>query len=130
MFNLKTSKWHILVGSAEENQAAQEWLLSQGITWCNGNRKVDEGCKQSKVLSNYFSDGREVNKNGFMYSYSGFDNYQHNEEFELKLSYKTTISVDKVVYPTVDSPQQKQIKALEETIAQAAAQIQKLKEGI
>ena len=49
MFNLKTSKWHILVGSAEENQAAQEWLLSQGITWCNGDRKVDEGCKQSVV---------------------------------------------------------------------------------
>lgn len=128
MFNLKTSKWHILVGSAEENQVAQEWLLSQGITWCNGKCKVDEGCKQSKVLSNYFSDGGEVNKNGFMHSSSGFDNYRYNEEFELKLSYKATISVDKIVYPTVDSPQQKQIKALEETIAQAAAQIQKLKE--
>lgn len=122
-FNLKTCKWHINVNSAEEILAAQEWLISQGVTWCNGDSSVDTSVVQSKCLTNYHVNDK-LNHVGFMHCSYSYD----DPKYELKLKFK--ILVDKVIYPIVESEQQKQIKALEATIQMAQDQIQKIKEGM
>ena len=122
-FNLKTCKWHINLNSAEESLAAQEWLISQGATWCNGDSSVYTDVVQSKCLTNYHVNDK-LNSEGIMHCSYPYD----DPKYELKLKFK--ISVDTVTYPIVESEQQKQIKALEATIQMAQDQIQKIKEGL
>lgn len=129
MFDLKTQPWHIKVKSPEENYAAQKWLFSQGLTWCNGD--VDVDCLHSKILSNYFARQRkvndiEVNHEGFMHG--AYPSEFNNDDYELELQFEEKIVVVDFTFPTVkESPEQKKIRELEETIAKAQEQINKLK---
>lgn len=125
MFDLKTDKWFIRVANEAQANAAQEWAFEQGFAW-SGNKLLridfetwdDDG---SKAIGHGHNGGAGLGQAGTGY-------WESRGHHELKVDFK--LRIVNVVLPEVESPQQKQIKALEETIATAAAQIQKLKEGI
>ena len=129
MFDLKTQPWHIFVNSPEECQAAQEWLFSQGLTWCNGDVEVSN--LYARTLSNYFVIFGERN---FTLDIRGFVYDVHKNDYEdsskeLKLEFANKFVVNSYKTPVIETVQQKQIRELEETIAKAQEQIQSLKEG-
>lgn len=123
MFDLKTEKWFIRVNSEQESIAVQEWAFQQGIGWMN---KLE--------LRKDFSTWQLPSAIGFGHfggqslGQANVDYWERNGHKEIKAELK--LSVVDVELPAVESPQQKQIRELEETIATAAAQIKKLKEGV
>lgn len=124
MYNLKTNPWFILTDTPEESIAAQKWLQAQGVTWCNGDTKID--CTTSKVLCNYHlkSDGFDVSRTGFMHASSQKDFIEDSPELELKLNF--SLAVEEVVRYPLSQVEQK-IKALEASIEASLLEIAKLK---
>jgi hypothetical protein len=125
-FDFKSTPWFIRVDNIEESFAAQEWLFAQGVSWCNGDTKVDDVGKHS-VLTNYFVDNG-ISKNGFMHS---LNNRYNDPSKEIKLRFvQSKLVVDEAVMPEVKSAQQIKIEELEETIRKANEEIQELKKEI
>ena len=124
MFNVKKDKWFIRVASQQEANAAQKWAFAQGLGW--GDKfelrtdfySWDTNGASAAIGSGHFGGG--------CLGQASSTYWERHGHKEIKLTF--AFAVDTVIYPEVESPQQKQIKALEETIAQASAQIQKLKE--
>lgn len=124
MFDVKKDKWFVRVANKQEAIAVQEWAFSEGLGWCGS----------LELRTDFDAWGTDENSKAVGCGHFGGNSlgqapgtwWESNGHKEIKLTYK--FGVDTVIYPEVESPQQKQIKALEETIAQAAAQIQKLKE--
>lgn len=124
--NILEDKWFIRVANNQEAVAVQEWAFSQGLAW--GSKfevRTDfdkwDGVGSSAAIGSGHFGGNCLGQASASY-------WERHNHKEIKVTFK--FSVDTIVYPEVESPQQKQIKALEETIATATAQIQKLKEGI
>lgn len=126
MFDIKNEKWFIRVGNKQEAVAAQEWAFKQGLPW-GGKFKLrtDFESWDTKGVSAAIGAGH---CGGGCLVQASTSFWERNGHKEIKLTYKLT--VDTVTPPELESEQQKQIKALEATIAMAAAQIQKLKEEI
>lgn len=127
MFDLKTQPWFIVTNSKEEYRSIQEWLFSQELVWCDGETKVQTA--EAKYITNcWMEDGVPmVNRKGFMHGVGG---NSRPAEIEIFISYETKKTVYAVQFPEVESQQQKDIRALEATIAMAQEQIQKLKQEI
>lgn len=124
MYNLKTNPWFILTNTPEDSIAAQKWLQAQGVTWCNGDTKID--CTSSKVLCNYhlYSSGIAVNKTVFMHAESQTDFIKDSPDLELKLNFY--VAVDSVLrYPLSEVDQK--IRTLEKVVEDTMAEIAKLK---
>lgn len=120
-FNLHTMPWYIRVNNKAECEAAQLWLFEQGIDWFDNKkllRRVD-----TKFLTNVSCD-----KNVARLLWSDSEPPKGVEE--IILTFKTVIaSVEFPIVNSVVTEQQKQIKALEETIQKAAEQIALLKKS-
>lgn len=119
MFNIKTDPWFIRVNSEQEFEIIQDWL------------QENYGCclplfysVEFEYLTNTLWTG-QVEDAFVMYGQG--DPLGTVSRKEIKLTFKTI--VNSVEYPEVNSPQQIQIAALQETIEKAAMQIKLLKEG-
>jgi hypothetical protein len=125
MFDVKNDKWFVRVANKQEAIAAQDWAFSEGLSW-NGRTTLRHDyhlwdMDGGTAIGSGHCEGSVLGQAGVMY-------WARSGHKEIKLTYKLT--VDTVLLPEVESPQQRQIRALEATIAQAAAQIQKLKEEV
>lgn len=122
-FDVTKHPWYIRVNSPEESKAAQDWLFSQGCSWGVGEKEYRHTGEKSITNDN---GGARL----FWGSQASVESKQEKGVPEIKLTFKTQIVVDKVVLPVVESPQQKQIRELEETIQKATQQIEQLKKGL
>jgi hypothetical protein len=127
MLDVKNDKWFVRVANKQEADAAQEWAFKEGLSW-NGRTTLRRDYSEwdmvgGTAIGSGHCEGGLLGQAGVMY-------WSRSGHKEIKVTFQTALSVDTVVLPEVESPQQKQIKALEATIAQAAAQIQKLKEEV
>lgn len=127
MFNVLKEKWYIRVGSEQEAIAAQEWAFSKGLGWGGSGKVLREDFKHWDKWGESAAIGSGHHGGGSLGQASSEYWSKHGHK-EINLTFKLT--VDSVVYPHVESPQQEQIRELEETISLAAAQIKKLKEGV
>jgi hypothetical protein len=118
-FNLKTNPWFIRVNSPEESKVVQEWLFSNGVGWIGGN--FEAGNLWAQYLTNINVDGDQ--RGVIMWSHE--DIGIHESAKELKFKFKTVL--DSVIFPEVETEQEKKLKELEETIKKAAKEIQELK---
>jgi hypothetical protein len=122
-FNVKKDPWYVIVNNHEESKLVQSWLFKQGLHWQAGDsthlhlgERVltnDEGCDRI-----------------FHASMGVIEKKKAKGSKELIFSFKHELVIDKVTLPDVESPQQKQIKELEETIRKASEQIEQLKKGM
>lgn len=122
-FSVTRDAWYIRVNSPEESKAAQDWLFSQGCSWGVGEKEYRHTGEKSLTNDN---GGARL----FWGSQASVESKQEKGVPEIKLTFKTQTVVDKVVLPVVESPQQKQIRELEETIQKATQQIEQLKKGL
>uniref|UniRef100_A0AAU6VY17 Uncharacterized protein n=2 Tax=unclassified bacterial viruses TaxID=12333 RepID=A0AAU6VY17_9VIRU len=126
MFDLKTEKWFIRVKSEEQAAAVQQWAFTKGLSWAGCNVLRDDYKEWEKrmgvaAIGSGHYDGRSLGQASPQY-------WLDNGHKEIEMSFKTVI--DSIVYPQVESTQQKQIRELEHTIALATKQIQELKKDI
>jgi hypothetical protein len=119
MFNIKTDPWFIRVNSEQEFKIIQDWLQENYGCCLPLSYSVE-----FEYLTNTLWTG-QVEDAFIMYGQG--DPLGTVSRKEIKLTFKTT--VNSVEYPEVNSPQQIQIEALQETISKAAMQIKLLKEG-
>jgi len=122
-FNVKKDPWYIVVKNRQESKLVQSWLFEQGLQWKAGGAKHDH--LNERVLTNDNGGDRICHA-----SFGVIEKKKAKGSKELKFSFKQTLTIDKVTMPEVESPQQKQIKELEETIRKAAEQIEQLKKGM
>lgn len=124
MFDISKDKWFIAVANAEEAVAVQEWLVTLGCTW--------DGCFKDTIRRDFhvwggpaYAIGMGHHGGSLGQANVGFWTSWGHKEIKVKLE----LVVDAYEFPVVQSEQEKQIKALEETINMAQQQIQKLKQA-
>lgn len=123
MFDLKNDKWFIRVETEQQCLAVQEWAFEQGLSWagCQTLRGDFRSWDKPCAIGHGHFGGSSLGQARIQY---WIDNGHH----QIDVSFKTT--VDKVNLPEVESKQQKQIRELEATVAEAQRQIQELKKDI
>jgi hypothetical protein len=123
MFDIKNNHWYIETPTQEVFKIVSEWLRQHGLDWQHN----DKDCQEIRSNAKYITNSRQGTISKYLMWGS---NGQRPDTIakEIKLNFK--IMVDSVVYPEVESPQQKQIRELEETIQKATQQIEQLKKGM
>ncbi|WCO82025.1 hypothetical protein vBPpSSYP_43 [Pseudomonas phage vB_PpS_SYP] len=122
-FDVKKDPWYVIVSNREEAKLVQSWLFEQGLQWQSGG--ATHSHLGERVLTNDSGCDRI-----FHASFGVIEKKKARGSKELKFSFKRELVIDKVTLPDVESPQQKQIKELEETIRKASEQIEQLKKGM
>lgn len=127
MFDMTKDKWFIRVANQQEAISVQSWLMRHGYAWGGSGRLIREDFEGWDSEGGFCAIGMGHMGGGSLGQASPgyWERYGHHE---IKVNFK--LCVDEVTYPTLESEQQKQIKALEATISQAQEQIKKLKEGM
>lgn len=125
MFDISKDKWFIAVANAEEAVAVQEWLVTLGCTW-------DGYLKDTIRRDFHVWDGPAYaigmgHQGGGSLGQANVDFWTSRGHKEIKVKLK--LVVDDYEFPVLQAEQEKQIKALEETINMAQQQIQKLKQA-
>lgn len=125
MFDMSKDKWFIAVANLEEAVAVQEWLREKGITWGYNNKNtirtdIEDWATPYSIGMGHFGGGT--------LGQASVDYWMKHGHHEIKVTFKKTVA--DCEYPVVESEQEKQIKALEETIQKAQEQIQSLKKSV
>jgi hypothetical protein len=118
---LKENKWFIRTGSPEKSKLVQQWLFEHGCEWLHGKNVQSVFNETSLTNTDWAGE-----KGNFILFSTALD--KKNAQ-EIKIEYATIVA--SVQLPEVapkKTEAQLQIEKLEATIAQAAAQIQQLKE--
>ena len=91
-FDLKKDPWFIRVNSPEESAAVQKWLFEQGAAWFGGSKTV--GHTSFSFLTNTCTSGKvdECLMGGVE------TRHIHASCKEIKVNFKSTLSVDRVEY--------------------------------
>lgn len=118
-FNLKTQPWFINTETLEQRIAAIKWLFENGISFNAEGRAVESFAEVFDRLTNIVFD--EVNEGSF---YRVVGPFIHPSAQEIKLTYKTAVT--DVVYPTVESERDKEIRSIREQQEALAARLKKL----
>ena len=119
-FNIKEHKWFIRIEDAEHSEIVQKWLFEQGVNWQWSTGKPEN--TRFEFLTNTYSDG-DLSKHLLYANNKGSVSKQCKE---LIIRTKTETVVSEVVYPEIETEQQKQIRELKETIAKAQEQLDAL----
>lgn len=125
MFDMSKHKWFIAAADLEEVFAVQEWLLSKGYSWshlpaCTVRTDINDWEFPYAIGMGHFS--------GDCLGQASVGYWQNAGHHEVKVTFKKIVA--DCEYPVVESEQEKQIKALEETIQKAQEQIQNLKKSM
>lgn len=125
MFDMKNNYWFIEVHNEEESKAAQQFAFDNGVVWCGDDPEQYYNlphypCKIGQ--SSYDRMGKMA---------YGVDTERNKSKYkEIKLTYKTVTTVDKVEWPVVESETQKKLRELEEQQRKIAEDIAKLRESL
>lgn len=123
-FNIKQHNWFIRIESRQHCAAVQEWLFEQGVKWqYNTDGKPDH--LNSNFLTNTYSDGT-LGKHLYHASMRSAISPKCKE---IVIKTTTKVVIDEVVYPVIETEQQKQIRELKETIEKAQKQIDALEKA-
>lgn len=119
---LKENRWYIRTGSVEKSSAVQAWLFENDIKWNCGDKVIRTGYGDA-ILS---GEGGSFWVAG--YCYEPDDIAFITDKKEITIEFQTVVK--SVCLPEQPKPTEKQLKIqeLEETIAKAQDQVQKLKE--
>lgn len=122
---MSIDKWFIAVADLEEAVAVQEWLRSNGFTW--GGLHQNNIRTDMKDWQLPYAIGRG-HFSGVGLGQESVGYWMKQGHHEVKVTFKKTVA--DCEYPVLESEQEKQIKALEETIQKAQEQIQNLKKSV
>lgn len=122
---LKGKPWFIAVNGKEHSRIAQEWLFEQGLQWAHYGKVVS--FTDQAVLTNVDAGG--IVRDYIIYSDSITRKIEQGAH-EVKVLGRISMVLEKVELPVVESPQEKQIRELEETIQKAQKQIDALKQSL
>ena len=120
--DLMKDKWFFAPSTKEEGIAFQKWAFTQGLSWSSAGTKALEYLGTEAIGGNGNTKGK--------LGHATYSWYLDRGHVELTPVFKTEISVDGVYLPELESAQQKKIRELEATVAEAQRQIQELKKGI
>lgn len=123
-FDICKDKWFFFSNSMQERDAFLEWAYEQGMSWSAGVAPCLQG-DDVYISGNFFTEG--VLGWAMVKAREFYESYGH---VEIHPEFKYKMCVAFVPSPEVESPQQKQIRELEETIARATQQINELKKDI
>lgn len=117
-FDMKTQPWYIRVNNEEEFNLVQEWLKD------NFGKCLNQYFKKNNMLLTNLSSNLGITDEVFWAN--NMDYVRSLNPKEIKFNLK--IVIDSVVFPTVESEKDKQIRELQNTIELAQKQINRLKE--
>lgn len=115
---LRENKWFIRTGSPEKSKLVQEWLFEHGMKWHDG----------TKHTLNYSEDF--LSSYGDSFGTHGKDVLTDSSRQEITPEFETIVKSVKLPETPKPTEQELRIIELEQTIAQASAQIKQLKEGV
>lgn len=118
LFDMKTQPWFIRINNEEEWDLAQQWLKENFGKAC--------AATYSPCYSYFLTNKDDTGYIGDHPMHGRKESLAETKRYEIKLTYKTVI--DSVIYPEVETEQQKKIKELKETIRKAQEQIDALEE--
>lgn len=121
-YDMKTNPWFIRINDEEEHAAVVEFLKEKGYDDIASYRSG------INALTNACSDGSGIDGDVMWSSVAG--KYLDDVRKEIVVNFKSTLSVDKVVYPDVESPTQQKMRELEEQQRKIADEIAKLRESL
>lgn len=120
--DLLKDEWYFKPKSPEESAAFQKWAFEQGLSWNTHGKHV---------IGHVYADC--IGGNGHKPRTLGHATetwYDERGHVKLTPVFKIEISVESVELPDVESSQEKKIRELEATVAEAQRQIQELKKEI
>jgi hypothetical protein len=129
-FDICKDKWFFESKSVQERDAFLEWAYDQGMSWQGSTPRSNIFLISACVI------GGNNGAQGYLgwvhasVGSQGGEFYESRGHINISPVFKYKLVVDNVPLPVVESPQQKQIRELEETIAKAQEQIESLKKVI
>lgn len=123
-YDMKTNPWFIRINNKEEHAAVVEFLKEKGYD----DNVIPSYNSNINALVNSFSRGSWLDGDVMWSSTAG--KYLDDVRKEIVVNFKSTLSVDKVVYPDVESPTQQKMRELEEQQRKIADEIAKLRESL
>lgn len=121
-YDMKTNPWFIRINDEEEHAAVVEFLKEKGYA---DDEFIPSYNSNIRALTNAYSDGSWVGSK-LMWSDSAGDRYDDVRK-EIVVKFKSTLSIDSVVYPDVESPTQQKMRELEEQQRKIADEIAELR---
>jgi len=126
-FDICKDKWFFEPKSEQDRDVFLEWAYEQGMVWRGDSPRSNNYLSVECVIG-----GNNAKQGNLGWCDSdtgdGRDFYESRGHLEIFPIFK--LCVDKLLLPVVESPQQKKIRELEETIAKAQEQIESLKKVI
>ncbi|WKV20519.1 hypothetical protein 16Q_126 [Pseudomonas phage 16Q] len=128
-FDICKDKWFYQPNSVQGRDAFLEWAYEQGMVWMGLNQRSNEHLIELCCIGgNSYREGQLGWVHGSVAE--GVDFYESRGHIKISPVFKYKLIVDIIPPPVVESPQQKQVRELEETIAKAQEQIESLKKVI